>query len=258
MKKLRGSIVLEASLVLPMFLFVVIAFLSLFQWVGIRMEVHSILDSGLEQLTGYESFLNDKELTNDVFINLYMQTMLSDTNTSGFAMGENAILCTTDTIENDKKKEIAASASFLYKIPFPFGIPIRIPTTVKSQRVVWIGEDVIHSSYAKEEESEQFEGTVFVTRYGSVYHIDQKCSVLYRDIKEVSPTEIISIRNMDGARYYECELCNDTSAMNYFVTQRGERYHMSDTCHVLLRYIEEVEFHSIKGMSKCFYCEKKE
>ena len=101
------------------------------------------------------------------------------------------------------------------------------------------GYDNTHGSTGDDEEDEDI--TVYVTEYGRVYHKDRNCSHLKLTIESAKKNELSGKRNEYGGKYYECEYCGGKSATSYFITTDGDRYHSSRTCPGLKRTIHEMK-----------------
>ncbi len=96
---------------------------------------------------------------------------------------------------------------------------------------------------------------VYVTTNGTVYHRDKDCIHLTIAIQECRLEEIPELRNLDGAKYYPCELCGTgyTDAKCY-ITPYGDRYHSTKECSALKRIIRTVLLEDVKDMEECEDC----
>lgn len=113
----------------------------------------------------------------------------------------------------------------------------------------WVG--YIHEGEADGEEDIY----VYITETGTVYHRNRGCSYLNPSIRSVPKNEVQSLRNKGGAVYYACPLCDDHSAAgNYYITDYGTNYHTSITCSGLKRTIYEIKLSEVDGKSACSRC----
>ncbi len=99
------------------------------------------------------------------------------------------------------------------------------------------------------------EDSVYVTRYGEVYHESRDCSYLNRSVSTMSLSEVFSARNSDGERYLLCQICKGEGQGLVYVTPDGSRYHEKSDCPNLIRTIIVVERTSAEAKyrpcSKC-------
>ena len=130
----------------------------------------------------------------------------------------------------DKNVELVVS----YSIPVPmdfFGLKkIRVTQRAKAHR--WVGFD------PKEGKGQGGE-LVYVTETGVAYHGSLKCSYLNPSIRTVSKNEIDQKRNASGHKYYPCPLCRGGSGV-VFITTYGENYHGNIGCSGLKRTIRSI------------------
>lgn len=113
----------------------------------------------------------------------------------------------------------------------------------------WIGY-VLDGGKTDEEEI-----WVYITETGTVYHKNRGCSYLNPSIRSVSAGEVGKLRNRSGAIYYECPLCDDLPAVsNCYITDYGTDYHRSITCSGLKRTIYAIKLSEAEGKGACSKC----
>lgn len=96
---------------------------------------------------------------------------------------------------------------------------------------------------------------VYVTQKGTVYHRDKECLHLKLVIQEYPLKDIPEIRNLDGGKYYPCEMCGRKfTGVNAYVTPYGERYHSKRECNALKRTICAVLLEEVQDMEECKDC----
>lgn len=143
-----------------------------------------------------------------------------------------------------------------YKIKFP-----NIIFHIKSFHIIqrarvhgWVGyarED------GKEAKSDADEGIVYVTETGTVYHESKSCTHLKLSIKGVKYSEVKDLRNKNGGKYKECELCNSNSLNDdliVYITNTGDRYHVHAGCSGLKRTILEIPLSEVGPRTPCKRC----
>lgn len=98
---------------------------------------------------------------------------------------------------------------------------------------IWNGYDLSSSVDNKEKIQ-----TVYIAQNASVYHEDINCTHLKLSIREISPLNIKSERNIYGKKYTLCEKCGKGTMPNrLFVGMEGDRYHFRKDCPGLKRTI---------------------
>ena len=95
---------------------------------------------------------------------------------------------------------------------------------------------------------------VIVTDNASVYHLTEACTYLSLSVRQVPRSEIGSLRNADGARYYPCERCaKGPGGAGCFITYNGRRYHLDRNCSSLKRSWRWVPVEDC-GLPACSRC----
>lgn len=96
---------------------------------------------------------------------------------------------------------------------------------------------------------------VYITKTGTVYHKNRGCSYLNPSIRKVGAGELENIRNKGGAVYYVCPLCDDiVPGGNFYITDYGTNYHTSSSCSGLKRTIYAVKLSETEGKGACSKC----
>ncbi|MDF2473796.1 MAG: hypothetical protein K0R21_1578 [Anaerocolumna sp.] len=100
------------------------------------------------------------------------------------------------------------------------------------------------------------EEMVYITETGTVYHTSKNCTHLTLSIQKRDISQIDILRNDAGGKYHACELCDnqEISKNQVFITNTGDRYHVSLTCSGLKRTILTVPLSEVAGRSICSRC----
>lgn len=99
--------------------------------------------------------------------------------------------------------------------------------------------------------------TVYVTETGRVYHKTQECTHLRLSTQLVSAAEIDQLRNQGGGRYYPCIRCAGGNVpMQLYITLEGDRYHFTRDCSGLKRTVTAMALESAEqsGYAPCSRC----
>lgn len=242
----KGSLTIEAALVLPLFTFFIVVFLyfiqlfmvqeyiqrvitktglSLAKTAYVYNDFRSILDnSDLELITtGLDILIPDLNLIDEE-----LDLSLTDTIK---AVGEGTIVkalvkkeLDTDWINSSCIQDGFDGISFYYTkvldeedcidiiVRYRIRIPIQIfgISDIKTHQRVklrgWTGYRIPPQYSVVTEDSETSETTVYIAETGTVYHKRADCSHISLSIKKISGVPITE-RNKNGAIYYPCESC---------------------------------------------------
>ena len=103
--------------------------------------------------------------------------------------------------------------------------------------------------------TEQETDSVYVTEHGNVYHEDINCTHLKLSIETVSIKEAQTARNAYGERYHMCELCGGALITDpVWITTEGNRIHIDKNCSGLKRTIYTIERAEAGAYRPCSRC----
>lgn len=97
---------------------------------------------------------------------------------------------------------------------------------------------------------------VYVTQTGSRYHLSTECSYLKVQVKQVSANWLQDGRNKWGAKYYPCSKCKPLNEGTLYVTEDGNSYHSYGACSALKRTIYVIPIHEADTYRPCSRCSK--
>lgn len=284
---LQASLTVESALVLPIFLFFMMAFLYFIQIFTIQEQLQAaITKMGLSLAKTsyvYQDFVTPQEaydfdetifdknydiglhelacsVTNGTALKLYLKHYLKPEiiNNSCIQNGMDGIdFSSSKILDTDRCIDIIIR----YKVITPFGL-FGINNMKMIQRVKlrsWTGYQV-EAKYSSSEEDNSSDPIVYITKTGSVYHTSRSCSFINLSITQVAgiPTQL---RNDSGGKYYPCEYCckgKSSGTGMYYITSDGERYHIDRNCPKIKRDIKEVHLSEVKGRSECSRCRKRQ
>lgn len=267
---LSASITLEASLVLPLFMFFVVNIMTAFNIIKLQSELEAALhQTGNDIAVLAQDLRFGKELIGS-----------SGEDTGGlteYAASGGYTLYAGSKVRNYLGKRVdnsfvtggAGGISFLgskimagndyidivadYKVHPLISLIGFKEFTVESRYFghAWTGYDVSSSAPSLGTEEEM----VFVTEHGTVYHRSASCSHLKVDIRSIPFESLKNQRNSEGSIYYPCEYCAvGIGGGNVFVTEYGNRYHSSVTCPGLKRKIYTIPISQVGGRGPCSTC----
>lgn len=265
--KSAASMTLEASIVLPMFIFFFLNIMSAI----IMIQTQCELEAALHQ-TGNEIALRAFDISEG-------EQLLGESDGLGFGLLEKGgmTVYAATKIKNDLGKKLsknpvmdgAQSLNFLSSRIMQDGDIIDIVVRYKIHPVVsvmgfsgfdaesryyghsWTGYDVSGNGDTDRQQEEM----VYITEHGEVYHKDIDCKHLKPSVKSISFSGLEKERNADRKKYYPCEYCGEhLYAGNVFVTKYGEKYHGDIDCPGLKRKIYTIPISEVGGRSPCSAC----
>ena len=245
----KGSLTLEAAVVVPIFFFAILCLAYLLEMMAIQTSVRNALYSvGREAAEQVYSgnLLTTGELERRMIENIGAERVEQ----SIIAGGVTGIDCSKSRC-NWSTGVWKVCAQYRVEIPvFMFRItPITCEETLRVKG--WTG----YVSSIKDETGQE---TVYVTDTGIVYHQDADCTYLDMSIRSVHVDEIEALRNQSGGKYYAGESCgkeeNDREVR--YLTDYGTRYHTSLDCKKIKRNIYAISLNEAYGLGGCSKCVK--
>lgn len=217
----RGSIIIETSLIIPIFIFV---FAILLHIILIILNQNNISDNLYEDA---------KRMSKDIF----------DYQTSdNVEIGYESLLTDDDVIRSKK----------IYSIPmFAWGrYELKCNQTIYFRR--WNGETI-------SDENGEKRIVVYITEKGKVFHTRINCTHLLLSIQKVNFNMVEQFKNKNGKSYGECKICikDSSNVMNeVYITDYGDCYHIDRKCYGILRMIKEIYIEDIGDRKICSRCGK--
>lgn len=289
---LRASSTVEAALVIPLFIYAVMAVMYFIQVMAVRSHVNDALYITLKKSAGYayiyenfNEYAGQKAIEDGIADDSTIDSagggikkgMVVETIRRMFIKELGKDYAKNNNIENGDAGFIFISSRVLqgnsvidikvsYYIKNPFDIfgNTRIKIADRKRINAWLGEDM--DGYKKADGmSEEY---VYITAGGEVYHTDSKCTHLLRYIKKCDKGDIEEIRNNSGSKYYECKMCKkntddqetddqetgDTKTNSVYYTEYGTCFHSNSMCTELRRNIQKVKKSDIEDRKLCEKC----
>lgn len=271
----RGSVTVEAALVLPVVLFAFMVLIQIMIFMGVQLKVQSTLYRQALKTAGYSYLLNSVE-------GYFLEGMDTEDYRTVLDIVENGV--TEGLIKNtviDALREeffetpwIRGGREGIHVVITPwvetgivdvllyyeldpvfniFGLD-GIPIVARARLRQWTGTTkVVH----EKEEEQGGEGTVaYVTASGTVYHTYRDCTYISVALSSVLYKDIASKRNASGARYYPCTTCcgqlsEDTPV---YISKYGDRFHQDSSCRNVYHNIREIPIEDVGSRAWCSKC----
>lgn len=284
----NASITYETALVLPLFVGILVFFLSIYQLMTIQEVLSSAAYYAAEETSLYGFiFQNDSnEETDNIefsdnesserfqqFLIMNLQQIAGRTAGSvyftyriGLMIDENQI--NEQFIKNGIKgisfygSDVLADDRVIIKMKYSFRIPIfekLIPPIEASQSII-VRSYTGHYVPKKGSEAKDEDEKVYITETGQVYHTNRDCTYIKLSISEASHTDIHSIRSKNGGKYYECSICKEekVTSNKVYITDYGDRYHVTLKCSGIKRSVTVIKLSEAEGRRLCSKCSSKE
>lgn len=275
--KVGASIVVEAALVMPLFLFTLIGLLYFLVVMSIQTRLNSaLIEVGRE--TAKYSFTYDQimelsseeegkfkesiesgldDLLKNGFSTIYASERIKEMVgrewlTSTYIKGGSNGIYFIGSDFLDKNDVIDLILRYQIELPFFLGEWNQMTLIQRCRIKAWTG----FYMDKKEEETEALEDLVYITETGSVYHDNPNCTHLNLSIQSVAFNKIEILRNESGGKYHSCEICVKEGIKRdvIYITNTGIRYHYNLTCSGLKRGVTAIPLSEVSDRKLCKRC----
>ena len=242
----RGSLTLEAAIVVPIFFFAMLCLAYLLEMMAIQTTVRNALYSA------------GREVAKEAYVGTIVTVHELErkmTENIGADRLERSVISGDLDCDNTKYNWSTGvmDLSVQYQVELPFLMFRIISVTLEETLRVkgWTGDVAIIGGEWKAD-------TVYVTDTGVVYHKDPACTYLDMSVQAVSKEGLEEIRNESGGKYHPCESCKDVQPDNMavYITAYGTRYHTSLECKKIKRNIYAISIDEAYGLGGCSKCVK--
>lgn len=251
--RLQGSMTVEASLVIPLFLFFFLQMCGFME----MLRLHSNLEYGLwkagKTLMLYGAAGEVAEDIPEVAVSyLYVNSVLQGAlgqeylDNSSLALGRAGLnFLESDIITEEDEVNLTLTYQVRPKgqlLPFPY---VRLSNRFYGR--AWTGYNVA---------SEEIEVKVaYVTKYGEVWHSTRECSHLQLTVRKIVATKLRDASNKWGQRYEKCSFCvKGAMPGQLYITEEGDCYHYEDSCLGLTRHVEMIGWDEREKYRACSRC----
>ena len=246
---LRGSLTVEAALVMPILVVAVSLILSLFLLLDIQIQMSEACHYAAGTMAASCIHEEEPETTLGYLRARQLLQIYQNEHRRGRWSGIDEVRNMSLAGSQFHGDYIRICVSYNLKLPFSFGRWKSIPVTQQVVYRKWIGE--------LEQKSEAENDFVYVTPYGRVYHRSIGCRYLDLTVRAVGCTEVSGMRNKDGSIYYAC-YCAKNATGSVYITDYGTSYHGKIDCSGLKRTIDKVPLSEVGSRQPCNQCGTKE
>lgn len=260
-KRKEGSITVEASLAVPLFIFFIINLCSMFDILALHVHLEAALHQTAKEMAVYGHVINQadkKEILSTLpgsvaFSETYVRQQVNKIvgqdylNHSCIKNGSSGITYSFSKIMKDDRIELTAVYRVEPKIPYIGFKGFSMVTSCKAR--AFTGYD-----NAKSGKNETEEQMVYVAETGKVYHFSKSCTHLKLSISRVSFQNVKGLRNEGGEKYRACEKCGKNPGSTVYITKEGNRYHTAISCSGLKRTIDSIPISKVGDRTPCSRC----
>lgn len=286
MRKLKGSLTVEAALVLPIFVFAIISIIYFIKIVYIQESIQYAITETANEIATYAYILDNGEIIDaqqDIH-NAIGKESLNSIAAVGLGYLNNAI--GIGIVNNMMDKHISkedyqhwhivggksgmdySKSSFMlenedieiivsYKLKIPLPVPVsNIEEIPMLQRVVvrtWTGNGNFNSRITGNKETKG--QVVYITRTGKRYHTNEYCTYLKIKTKKVLYKAIKNTKS-------PCKICAKGVKMNdhdsVLISTYGYSYHIDEHCWEIEKETVQMDIREAiqKGYTICSKCNK--
>lgn len=246
-----GSLTIETSLVLTLFLFAGYCLMLPMRIMDTDRKIQATLESVGEEFSLYAYGGNPETSSSNLLLGTaYAYAKVLDVVDTKQVTSLNLL---RSSILQDGET-ILLIADYEIQLPFPILGLRNIERTAMVQRRAWIGVEGKEFSSEGDEDSDS-DIIVYVGKTSTRYHMSQTCHYIYNDWTTTTLDTIETQRNQDGGRYEACKVCGEIGSSNtIYIMPNGTSYHTTLNCSAINAYVQAVSLESVKHLGACSYC----
>lgn len=276
----NGSLTVEASIVLPIFLSVIMALMSFFEVIQIQTRIQQGMKEAVTSAAGYYYLLEEPKEADDVggeeaedvatllvqggITAVYLKQKLlysvgREILDRSWITGGSDGLTVLGSRFPDEEGNLDLTVTYRVRVPFLPGNFGSLLFTQRECQRVWSGNKAPSQDGDQIEEETKEDKIVYITETGSVYHTSLDCSYLKLSVKQIRHNEVVNYRSDDGSKYYACDRCEKGgSGFWVYITSSGNRFHTDPNCAALRRNVKSVKLSEVTDRHCCSRCAKQD
>ncbi len=256
-----ASLTVECAMVLPIFMFAMLSVTYLIEAVNFSSVMSAALCETATEYAGY-AYAYEKGLPKGgiggkaVSLTLARSGVLSyignDFLEKAPVVNRSAGISFLRSSVLDKNEMIDLTVDYRIGTPYNFFGFLSIPISDAARVRAFTGYD---NSRDGSDEERKTERMVYITETGTVYHNRLSCKHLKLNIMTETVEGVKNRRANDGSKYYPCSCASGITSGVIYITDDGNRYHGTLSCHALKRTIREIPISEVGGRSPCKDCD---
>lgn len=217
-KRNRGSMTVEAALIVPIMIFVLYALVMISQ----LFIVNAQIANGTAQTARYlAKHATEQDVLNHIVLRTKFHGFVNQNRLWLVDGKEGGILFVKSKLPNENE-EIEVVANYQCTIKVPLLGKFRFPMETRSVQKAFVGYDPDHNAGSEE--------TVYVAESGSVYHTNPACS-------HITITMMTEQEARAMPQVQECKHCKNDAVTGSYVTVYGNCMHKNPNCSGLKRTV---------------------
>lgn len=265
-KKISAAMTVEASLLLPLFLFCFLNLCSLMEMMRLHGNMEFAVYNVGKQFGCYGTVLSGtvgtienkllEELGDFAITGTYVKSKIVNylgqeyLEQSPLVGGSSGLqLWESNLFTDDDCYDIIVT----YKVeaPYPLVGPRSFRMANRYYGHLWNGYQIPGTE-------QEEENVVYITETGEVYHTNRSCTHLLLSVKCVSIREAEQSHNQSGERYTTCELCGKFPLEEVvYITKEGNSIHHIKECSGLKRTVRTIKESEATAYRPCSRCSSK-
>lgn len=244
---MSASITLEASVIVPLYVFVFAVFCYFLVILNFQVKVDKALYNAARTMAKCTYTYDAGEAVDTVAATALVISEVGSKNIQN--MGIIGGVAGFHFLFSDFGDEIVdLVVQYNIKLPFPVIGTHYLSFMQRARTRSFIG--------VMPDDSSQNGNYVYITETGSVFHKTLECTYLKLSIREVLTTDAKQMRNREEEAYSLCEICGDLSyePPYTYITDYGNRYHYSCNCSGLKRGIMKINVKDVGMYRPCSRC----
>lgn len=250
-KKLKAGMTVEASIVLPLFLFFFMNIGSALEMIRLHGNIQLALWKTGNELAVYGYAVDRGKPPEEEQGDCWWKKLSGAVFSSVFIKGQLVNLLGEEYLENSPLADGADSLMLWESSLFGQGdimdIVVTYSVTPWSKMAGFVPFRManryyahIWNGYAVSGEPQELE-LVYVAENGQVYHINRNCTHLLLSVRQIRAGELEGARNQYGRKYTFCEKCvRGVGVEIIYITDEGDKYHYRRDCPGLKRTVRSM------------------
>ena len=268
-RSIEGSMTVEASIVLPLFLFFFLNLSCAIEMIRLHGNLELAMWDVGNQISIYGHALTWEDSSSDSMEDTTWADVVGVIMSGTYVKGQIVDYLGEEYLENSPLREGVDSFLFLesgisetedtFKLVVTYAVaPFGSVSGFKAFRMANQYYGHFWNGYAIPVDAGSQEQYVYVTENGTVYHLEEECTYLKLSIRRVSFQEALDSQNASGIRYAACQKCCEGICMgDVYITSEGKCYHFERDCPGLKRTVYCVENSHVSGLELCSRCARK-
>ena len=237
----KGSAVIEAVMILPLFIFAMLVIYHMGQSRLAECEIYEAAAETIEYMAEYSYLGECNLLIPEIKFSGYVDSdERIERYISGGADGVNFF----GTVMLDDEQYVNLKVNYELIISLPFMPELTVERSINIKQKAYVGDD----DGQENEDGNTSDMYVYVTDNREAYHMTRNCTHLRLSIS------ITSMEDAQNQGYTACSFCGNGDSERVYITNEGNRYHCDVYCSGLKRTVYRIKLSEAGGIGGCERC----